>query len=899
MADESWQKVREIFDSALSRKPEDRSQFVIEACGADKILQREVESLLASLDSASSFLETPAVAKVADMIQSETKKLERGTCFGHYEIIEPIGTGGMGEVYLATDKKLDRKVAIKILNEKFNQQKSNLKRFIQEAKTVSVLNHPNILVIHEIGESDGTHYIVSEFVKGETLREILKKSSLKLTQILDISIQIAGALADAHELHLVHRDIKPENIMIRPDGYVKVLDFGLAKLVEQKDKSIPGSEESTVRKNLTGKGVILGTVNYMSPEQARGERVDQRTDIFSLGVLLYEMLAGRTPFAGDSNPETFANLINAEPQPLSRFSTNVPDELQRIVLKMLRKKRDERYQTMNDVLTDLRDLRENLTLDEKLEKSRSSENENATAISRATVGNANLRTAETQNTLSQTIKRHRPLAAFVVVALLIGAISLGYYFFYAGKPASSVGDKKSIAVLPFKPLNADSRDEALEMGMAETLITRLSNLKQVVVRPMSAVRKYTDLQQDSIKAGQELQTEVVLEGNIQKAGERVRMTVRLINTRDGTSLWSEQFDENFTDIFKVQDAIAERITNALALRLSKQEKERLAKHYTDNPEAYQLYLQGEYLWLNRRKDNFAEQTLTYYQRALEKDPNFAPAYVGIADYYIRESIRSISGREAEGKAMSNIMKALEIDDSLPEAHNALAELKYQYEYDWAGAEKDFKKAIELNPNGAVMHLAYGWFLMMAARFDEAAAEMEKAREFDPSSLTVKLAKGRLLYFSRQYDQALQHFQKIITVEPNSPGSYLAIAHIYRQKQMYAESFEAFIKYQGLIGTPPEETDALEKAFKDAGYPGFARKMLDIHKAKAKTTHVSTFGFAIFNTLLGQKDEAFAWLEKGFDERDPLMVQLRIDPQFDSLRDDPRFQDLLRRIGLPQ
>ncbi|MEJ7577686.1 MAG: protein kinase [Pyrinomonadaceae bacterium] len=900
MNPEQWQKVRKIFDDALRQKPEERARFVSEVCGDDKTLLAEVESLLSSLGSAESFMETPAVAEVADVIEIETKKLEAGKCFGHYEIIEQIGAGGMGEVYLAKDKKLDRKVAVKILNEEFSRHESNLNRFIREAKAASSLNHPNILIIHEIGEYENTNYIVSEFIKGKTLREILKEKTLKLSEVLDISIQIANALCGAHEAHLVHRDIKPDNVMIRPDGFVKVLDFGLAKLIEQKNISILGLEESTLQQSQTAKGVILGTVSYMSPEQAKGERVDERTDIFSLGALIYEMLAGRTPFAGDSVSETFANLINAEPQPLSRFASNAPDELQRIVARMLRKNKDERYQTMKDVLTYLRDVRENLTFDEKLEKSRPSENENATVILQATTNDANKQTAETQNAFSQTIKQHKPLAAFVIVALLMGAIGLGYYFFSAGKTASGVDGKKSIAVLPFKPLNVDSRDEALEMGMAETLITRLSNLKQVVVRPMSAVRKYTDLQQDSIKAGQELQADVVLDGSIQKAGERVRVTVRLINTFDGTPLWSEQFDENFTDIFKMQDSIAERITNALALRLSRQEKEQLAKRYTNNPEAYQLYLQGEYLWLNRRKDNWAEQSLTYYQRALEKDPNFALAYIGMAGCYIRlSSQQKLTGREAESKARSNIMKALEIDDALAQAHNALAELKYQYEYDWAGAEKEFKKAIELNPNVAAIHLGYGWFLMSAARFDEATTEMEKAREFDPSSLTANVARGRLFYFSQQYDQALQHFQKIIAVEPNSPGSYLSLAQIYRQKQMYAEFFEAFIKYQGLIGTPLEDIEELRKASKDSGFPDFARKMLDINKTKAKTTRVSPTIFALLNTHLGQKDEAFAWLEKSFDERDPLLVQLKINPEFDSLRDDPRYADLLRRIGLPQ
>ena len=367
MADENWQQIRRIFDDALRHRADERRLFVRKECRGDKTLLREVESLLSSHDSAESFMETPAVAKVADVIETETKKLERGTSFAHYEIIEQIGEGGMGEVYLARDKKLDRGVAVKVLNEKFSRDESNLRRFISEAKAASALNHPNILTIYEFGESEDVHYIICEFIDGKTLREHLRQSSLNLSEILDISIQIAGALSAAHESYLVHRDIKPDNIMIRPDGYVKILDFGLAKLFEQKNKSILGLE-GAANGHQTAQGVILGTVNYMSPEQAKGERVDGRTDIFSLGAVLYEMIAGRTPFEGDSILETLANLINAEPPPLAHFTANLPDKLEKIIAKMLRKSASERYLSMKELLADLKELRENLVFGEKLER---------------------------------------------------------------------------------------------------------------------------------------------------------------------------------------------------------------------------------------------------------------------------------------------------------------------------------------------------------------------------------------------------------------------------------------------------------------------------------------------------------------------------------------------------
>ncbi len=437
--DKDWLQVRKIFDDALRQKPEERARFVKEVCGSNKTLQTEVESLLSSLGSADSFMETPAVAKVADAIEAEQRKIAPGTCFGHYEVIKQIGAGGMGEVYLAQDKKLDRQVAIKILNEKFSGQESNLLRFIKEAKAASALNHPNILTIYEFGEAEDTHFIVSEFVEGNTLRENLRQSKLKLAEILDISIQIAGALSAAHKAHLIHRDIKPENIMIRPDGYVKILDFGLAKLIQPKQPMV-GLEAETAQQSETAKGVIMGTVNYMSPEQAKGERVDERTDIFSFGVVIYEMLTSKTPFQGNSVSETFANLINAEPQSLEQVASNVPAELEHIVLKMLRKERDERYSSMNRLSADLKNLQENLKSQGKLEKSPLSENETRTEIMAVDTGetkNLTLRELREQTgdvelaSTNQGLKRkskYRTLAVVgLILALALAGIGYGLY----------------------------------------------------------------------------------------------------------------------------------------------------------------------------------------------------------------------------------------------------------------------------------------------------------------------------------------------------------------------------------------------------------------------------------------------------------------------------------------
>src|SRR5687768_12288274 len=427
MADEKWQKVREIFDSALRHKPDERRRFVNEVCGDDKTLLAEVESLLSSHDSAESFMETPAVAEVAHMIEIKIKKLEAGKRFGYYEIINQIGVGGMGEVYLARDKKLDREVAIKILNEEFNEDQSHLQRFVSEAKAASALNHPNILTIYEFGEAEDARFIVSEYIEGKTLREIIRESRLRLPEILDVSIQITGALSAAHKAHLVHRDIKPENIMIRPDGYVKVLDFGLAKLVEQKNRSILGMEEPTVRQNRTAKGVILGTVNYMSPEQAKGEGVDERNDIFSIGVLVYEMFAGKPPFESGNAIETIASILNKDPVPLTRQTPQVPREIERIINKALRKDREERYQTAKDLLIDLKDVRQDLDFQNKLERTAAPDRAEAkTQIFNPIT--SDIGTGHTSaDSIISSINRHKPLAAFVVISVALIVVGFGLY----------------------------------------------------------------------------------------------------------------------------------------------------------------------------------------------------------------------------------------------------------------------------------------------------------------------------------------------------------------------------------------------------------------------------------------------------------------------------------------
>jgi serine/threonine-protein kinase len=820
--------------------------------------------------------------------------LKIGECFNQYEIIKQIGAGGMGEVYLAIDKKLDRKVAVKILNEKFAQHESNLRRFTQEAKAASALNHPNILVIHEIGEADDVHFIVSEFVEGKTLREILDQSPLKLSEVLAVSIQIAGALTAAHAANIVHRDIKPDNIIIRPDDYVKILDFGLAKLVEQQ-KSLVGLEDETAKQNQTAKGVILGTVKYMSPEQAKGEKVDGRTDIFSFGVLLYEMMAGRTPFAGNSVSETLANLINAVPQPMARYAEGVPNELQRIVSKMLRKNKDERYQTMKGLLADLKDLRENLAFDERLEKSHPPGAENATQILQTTTGDANLQTAKMQDSFSQTIKRHKPLAAFVLIVLL-AAIGFGVWYFT--NRVANTKQIESIAVLPFINENGNADVEYLSDGMTETLISSLSQLPDLNVKARSSVFRYKGKEIDAQTIGKELNVQAILNGTVVRRGEDLALHIELVDAQTETVLWSADYRQPMTNLVSLQSEITRDVSNKLRMKLSGADEKRLKKNQTENTEAYQLYLLGRY-HLNKLTDDGFRKGRDYFQQAIEIDPNYALAYAGLADAYIKLSgYNALPPNEGFPKARAAATKALELDDQLAEAHIILGAVKHFYDWDWLGAEREFKRAIEINPSNADARQFYSYHLSAMGRFDEALSEMKRAQELDPLSLEKIVGIGEIFYYQRQYDRAIEQYRKALEMDSNSGFTHWAIGNVYVQKGMYQEAIAEYQKAIPLSGDSPDEPASLAYTYALLGRRQEALRIIDDLKERSKRSYISPSTMAFIYIGLAEKNQAFELLDKAYNERDILLVLLKVEPMFDPLRSDPRFQDLLRRVGLP-
>ena len=889
MESDRWQKVKKYFEAALKLAPEAREEFLAAVCAGDESLRAEIEELLAAYRD-DSFLETPAAGEVADFIAGPGgTRLETGARFSHYEIVRQIGAGGMGEVYLAEDTMLDRRVAIKILNEKFQKSESNLERFLQEAKSASGLNHPNILVIHEIGAEGGTHYIVSEYIEGKTLREVIDENSLTLPEIFEIAIHIANALVAAHAAQIIHRDIKPENVIVRPDGFVKILDFGLAKLVRQKQI---GFEASTVRQNQTAKGVILGTVQYMSPEQAKGERVDERTDIFSLGVVFYEMIAGKTPFAGASVSETFANLINTEPPPLARFSANIPNELERIVAKMLRKKADERYQTIKGFLADLKDLRKNPSVGKDTESSQTPNNKNTGSVLQPTGGGdgAPAQTDETNLHFTGQIKRHKPAAALGLIILLMAAIGLGYYFWTARK--TSLTDSKSLAVLPFVNAGQDPNAEYLSDGITENIINNLSQLSGLKVMSRNSAFRFKDNQSDTRNIASQLGVESVVTGDVRQLGDKFVINVRLINASDDSQIWGNQYIRSASDIIALQNEIAGDVSRKLGARLSGANERKIAKKYTDNPEAYQLFLRGRY-HMEKYTPQDNRRALEYLQQAVALDPNFAAAYAYLSALYENGAGSKYYPRaESVLTAREYVLKALALDDHLSTAHEVYGVLLYQRDFDFVAAEREFKRALELDPNDTSARETYGGFLIPLGRQEEALAEMRQAAEINPLSATLTASIGNSLLNMRRYDEAVAQYKKALELDTYSIGAHMGLGVAYQMQRKYAESVEERAKITEVV-VGKAGADFMRESFAKGGWQGFLREMTENPQAPQATPYIKASLYA----ELGEKDKVFEILNRMYEDRTPGIVLLHVDPRFESVRDDSRYIELMRRIGL--
>ena len=759
--------------------------------------------------------------------------ITQGTRLGRYEVRSLLGRGGMGEVYLARDTQLKRQAAIKVLPMSLTKDRTGLQRFEQEAYAASSLNHPNILTIYEIGEEEGVPFIAMEYIVGESLRQRKTRTSLDLIEVLNIAQQVASALSTAHNEGIVHRDIKPENLMLRPDGFVKVLDFGLAKLNETERLVDP---DAATKAKVTEAGVVLGTANYMSPEQTRGLTLDGRTDIWSLGVVIYELVTGCLPFSGQTTSDVIASILTTEPPPLNTNTEGLPEELDRILNKTLRKNKQERYQLANELAFDLQSLRQLLMF------------------------------AELQKT---------------------GARQLG--------TTTTEHPIKSIAVLPFKPLISINRDESLELGMADTLITRLGSLRTLVVRPTTAVRKYSALDQDPVIAGKELSADAVLDGSIQRAGNKIRITVRLLSVADGTTLWSDRFDDRYDDIFAIQDSISNKVVSTLAVTLRREESQQLNKRYTNNADAYEAYLKGRYYWNKGTPDTLAK-AVQHFQEAVALDPNYALAYSALADGYNMMGYWGVaSPGEAFPKAKKAAQRSVDLDATLGEAHAALAYAYFEYYWDEKTAEIKYKLALELNPNYASAHQWYAEYLLITSRFEEAAKELERAREIDPLSQHLRIITAALPYVNRRYDETISQLRKVLELDPTVEVAYSWLASCYAKKGMHDEVVTIVERQLSISGEDPNVIADLRRTYDEMGVASFWRRHAQLLQSKSTQSYIPPIRIAIDYAMCGEADSVFEWLEKAYAERSGWLLELKIDPTWDAYRSDPRFTALLERM----
>ncbi len=877
MTPDRWRQIEHLLQAALKLDPAERAALLARECVDDPSLLKEVESLLAAEKNAQTFLVANALEDAAVLLADADPDVSMiGRRVGPYLIQAQLGSGGMGEVYLAEDERLGRNVALKLLDPGLTENNDTRTRFLREARLASSLDHPNICTIHEAGEVGGRLFIAMQFIEGETLRDVIGGRPLSLDSLLSISLQVADALAAAHAKGIIHRDIKPGNIIITPHGHAKVLDFGLAKLLEQ--------AEGEAETHLTMTGAVMGTPAAMSPEQARGERVDHRSDIFSFGVVLYEMATGRIPFLGRTKADVISSLLKDPHPPAAELNKEAPARLSGVIDRALRKEPADRYQSMQELISELRQVVAEAGGLDNLFKS-----------SDLPRGGVPLVPPLRRGLYAEFNRRIQTRAAKIYIAfaaLVFVGVAIALYLSRPPVRPPTSAPIRSIAVLPFRPLIGEGRDEALELGMADTLIARLSTIKEINVRPISAVRMYVGLEQDAVAAGREQKVDAVLDGNIQRSGERVRVTVRLLNVADGRQLWVEHFDEKFTDIFSVQDSVSGKVSRALAVTLTGEEKQQLSKHSTNDIEAYNLYLLGRY-HLNRLTDEGLWKALDYFQQAIDKDPNYSLAYAGLADAFISlGNFDALSPKESFPKAEQAALKALALDEHLAEAHVSLANAKFLYDWDWSGAETEFKRAIELNPGYSDAHQMYGYYLSGMGRFDEAMREMERACELDPLSLGKIIGIGEVLHLERRDTDAIAAFQKALDMDSNSGLAYWAIGRAYTEKGMYDEAIAAFQKAIPLSGDSPDEPAELGRAYARSGRKAEARKIIDDLKEQSKRKYVAPTIIAALHAELGEHDEAFVWLDKAFDERDFILVLLKVEPIFDGLRSDARFGALV-------
>jgi serine/threonine protein kinase/Tfp pilus assembly protein PilF len=800
---------------------------------------------------------------VTETMEAPKEELITGTTFaGRYQIIEELGKGGMGKVYRALDKELNEEVAIKLIKPKIAKDKETIERFKNELKIARRISHRNVGRMYELMEDRGSHFITMEYVPGQDLRGLIRQTGQLTTgKAIAIAKEICEGLEEAHHHGVVHRDLKPSNIIIDRDGNARILDFGIAK-------SIAG-------KAITDAGVMIGTPEYMSPEQVEGKEVDFRSDIYSLGIILFEMTTGRVPFEGDT-PFTVGVKHKSElPKNPKDINSQIPDDLNNVIIKCLEKEKEKRYQNAGEVRSELANIEMGIpTTDRVIPKGKP--------------------ITSKEITVQVSLKK---LFIPILVIFVLATLGIAIWRLIPKRITPLLKSSPSIGVLPFVDLSPQKDQEYFCDGVTDEIITKLSRLDRLKVIPRTSMMRFKDIKKDIKEIGQELDVTAILEGSVRKEKDDIRITATLINVADSTQLWSDTYDQKLESVFAIQSDIAEEIANSLMEKLSPEEKTKIQEWPTDNLEAYNLYLQGRFFW-NIRTEEALIRANEYFEQAIKIDRNYALAYTGLADSYNMMGAYSyLPSKDAFLQAKAAAEKALEIDESLAEAHVSITQVKEFYEWDWSGAEKEYNRAIELNTKYATAHQWYAEYLSILGRHNEAMAEIKKAQELDPLSPIINVEAGRVYYFAQQYDQAIKHMKKAFEIDPNFVPAHFFLAYAYVQKGMYQEAISELQKATTLTRSSTLFKTSLAYAFAVSGDKVKAKELLGQLIELSKERYVSAYEIAEIYVGLGEKNLAIDWLQKAFDERSRELVFLKVEPRLDSIRSDPRFNALLVKMNL--
>ena len=885
MKPETFKKIEEIYLSAAEISADERKEFLDKKCGQDRQLRKEVELLLSFDSDQKDFLEESPDKLAAELLDETEVTDYSARKIRQFEISKKIGNGGMGTVYLANDTSLERQVAIKILDKAFSHNEERLRRFIFEAKAASALNHPNILTIHEIGEIDDTQFIATEFIEGETLRKILKTETLSINASLKVAIQIVSALDVAHKSGIIHRDIKPDNIMIRPDGVVKVLDFGIAKLIDETAKK-------TNTRSKTKAGTLLGTANYMSPEQIRGKTVDARTDLFSFGIVLYLMLTGKHPFDGETDSDMVASILLKEPESVDIHNSAIPVQLKKIVEKSLEKDKKERFQTAEDILKKLKGLRRNIeisgepSISEVLENHQTKETQELGSL--AAGGHKETREETVNGAFRATNKAIFALALGVFLIVFTG-------FAYWNYSVANNNQIISVAVMPFEN-ETGQKLEYLSDGMTESLINSLSTLPEISVKSRSSVFRYKGKEVSPQKIGEELSVEAVLLSRFVGQDGQLILNLELVDTRNGNQIWGKQFKANIDEIISLQNDITIDVSRALKIKVLNSEERDLLKTQTANPDAYQQYLIGRFHWNKRTPEGF-QRAITHFKKASEIDPSYALSYVALADCYVLlENFTGKPAKETLPIARAYARRAVEIDGSLPEAHATLA-LVLHRSWKWDEAEKEYKRAINFNPKYASVHHWYSLLLGETGRFEDALREAKIAKSLDPLSGIINSNLAVVHLAMNNPDSAIGVLNNLIEIEPNFAFGHTILGLAYIKKSNLEEGLTEAKKGWELAKESSNTLSFYGYALAVNGKRAESLKVIEELKQKFEKKKATGQNIARVYAGLDKKDEVFKWLEIDFNDHSSFLPYIRWLSAFDSIRDDSRYKDLLLRMDL--